>query len=232
VLELVETLRNEDIYWKRANAASDLGRMGRNAEVATLALIEACADDQSAVREAAFAALTNVRQEVISPLQAALVGKPEKARDGAVRAAAMMGPRAAPLVPGLRAYLKTASTFKKGQVAEALGSMHPPALTARPRGSEADRKLCHYASAKAPNPHTFKRIRKYGVEDELYMARGTEPATVNDGLSDKRVRFLDFSRPARVVAATLMLYNGGVAIEHGRSSHGRGALHNDQRRSR
>ena len=114
----------------RAEAAEDLGWLGKKSELAIVPLAEALEDDAPAVRVAAAAALLRINPKapgVVDVLSKELDNPDPATRREAARAAGLAGPAAAPLTRKLARLLKDPDPATKFAALQALSTLGPTA---------------------------------------------------------------------------------------------------------
>jgi HEAT repeat protein len=119
----------------RQQAARTLANIGRNAEAASPALIQALKDENPLVRREAAWALAKIgsRDKAIVPfLVDMLKDKSAEVRGTAIRALGSIGPQAAPAVPALVDGLEHGDQLTRKLAAEALGRIGREAKAAVP----------------------------------------------------------------------------------------------------
>ena len=104
--KLIMRLHSKDIK-TRVKAAETLGEMGENATSASESLCEAITDQSPQVATAALDAMQKVRPELYTPLSTMILDRDERKQAAAIMEFALMGEKAAPVLPVLRVKLRT-----------------------------------------------------------------------------------------------------------------------------
>ena len=104
--KLIMRLRSKDTK-TRVKAAETLSDMGENASPASEALCEAITAQSPQVATAALDAMQKVRPDLYTPLSTMILDGNENKQAAAIMELALMGEKAAPVLPVLRAKLRT-----------------------------------------------------------------------------------------------------------------------------
>ena len=151
--KLIMRLRSKDIK-TRVKAAETLGDMGENASPASEALCEAITDQSPQVATAALDAMQKVRPDLYNPLSTLILDKDKNKQAAAIVEFALMGEKAAPVLPVLRAKLKTVlskDVFGQGGLSRSSKACFDALQQINPQDQETFKLLLFVASPQSKN---------------------------------------------------------------------------------